>query len=216
MKTTIELSDELFRKVKAEAALRGRKLKDLVEEGAAAGARNPTHAGPDQARPARLDERFLRRRRFRRIRPEASQGFRPCPPRSLIPVRWSRFWTGPSATTAGPWSRFAALEAPLLVCEPVLAEAMYLLSDFPKNAAGAVRPADERRSARCLSGRRAWTHCGRCTGSTTDRPISLSDACVVRMAELFEHHHVFTLDSDFSVYRKNGREPLTLIYPPRG
>lgn len=33
MKTTIELSDELFRKVKAEAALRGRKLKDLVEEG---------------------------------------------------------------------------------------------------------------------------------------------------------------------------------------
>ena len=33
MKTTIEVSDELFRKVKAEAALRGRKLKDLVEEG---------------------------------------------------------------------------------------------------------------------------------------------------------------------------------------
>jgi hypothetical protein len=33
MKTAIELSDELFRKVKAEAALRGRKLKDLVEEG---------------------------------------------------------------------------------------------------------------------------------------------------------------------------------------
>ena len=33
MKTTIELSDELFRKVKAAAALRGRKLKDLVAEG---------------------------------------------------------------------------------------------------------------------------------------------------------------------------------------
>lgn len=33
MKTTVELSDELFRKVKAEAALRGRKLKDMVEEG---------------------------------------------------------------------------------------------------------------------------------------------------------------------------------------
>ena len=33
MKTTIEISDELFRMVKAEAALRGRKLKDLVEEG---------------------------------------------------------------------------------------------------------------------------------------------------------------------------------------
>lgn len=33
MKTTVELPDELARQVKAEAALRGRKLKDLVEEG---------------------------------------------------------------------------------------------------------------------------------------------------------------------------------------
>jgi len=33
MKTTIEVSDELFRRVKSEAALRGAKLKDLVEEG---------------------------------------------------------------------------------------------------------------------------------------------------------------------------------------
>ncbi len=33
MKTTVDLSEELFRRVKAEAALRGRKLKDLVEEG---------------------------------------------------------------------------------------------------------------------------------------------------------------------------------------
>jgi hypothetical protein len=33
MRTTIDLPDELFRRAKAEAALRGRKLKDLVEEG---------------------------------------------------------------------------------------------------------------------------------------------------------------------------------------
>jgi hypothetical protein len=33
MKTTIEVSDALYRQVKSEAALRGRKLKDLVEEG---------------------------------------------------------------------------------------------------------------------------------------------------------------------------------------
>ena len=33
MRTTIELSDELFRRAKAVAALRGRKFKDLVEEG---------------------------------------------------------------------------------------------------------------------------------------------------------------------------------------
>lgn len=33
MKTTIEVPDELYRRAKAEAAQRGRKLKDLVEEG---------------------------------------------------------------------------------------------------------------------------------------------------------------------------------------
>jgi hypothetical protein len=33
MKMTIELPDDLCRRAKAEAALHGRKLKDLVEEG---------------------------------------------------------------------------------------------------------------------------------------------------------------------------------------
>jgi hypothetical protein len=33
MKITVEISDDLYRQAKSEAALRGRKLKDLVEEG---------------------------------------------------------------------------------------------------------------------------------------------------------------------------------------
>ena len=33
MRTTVDLSDALYRRAKAEAALRGRKFKDLVEEG---------------------------------------------------------------------------------------------------------------------------------------------------------------------------------------
>lgn len=51
MKTTIELSDELYRQAKAQAALQGRKLKDLVEEGlrlvlkAPAKRRRPSLAG---------------------------------------------------------------------------------------------------------------------------------------------------------------------------
>jgi hypothetical protein len=32
MRTTVDLPDELFRRAKAEAALRGQKLKDLIEE----------------------------------------------------------------------------------------------------------------------------------------------------------------------------------------
>lgn len=33
MKTTVELPDDLARRIKAEAALRGRKLKDLIADG---------------------------------------------------------------------------------------------------------------------------------------------------------------------------------------
>jgi hypothetical protein len=33
MKTTVDLPDELYRRAKAEAALRGRKFRDLVTEG---------------------------------------------------------------------------------------------------------------------------------------------------------------------------------------
>jgi hypothetical protein len=33
VKTTVDVPDDLYRRAKAEAALRGRKLRDLVEEG---------------------------------------------------------------------------------------------------------------------------------------------------------------------------------------
>jgi hypothetical protein len=45
MRTTVDLPDELFRRAKAEAALRGRKFKDLVEEGLRLMIENP----PDEA-----------------------------------------------------------------------------------------------------------------------------------------------------------------------
>jgi hypothetical protein len=45
MRTTVEISDELFRRAKAVAALRGRKLKDLVEEGLRLVLEGPAAAG---------------------------------------------------------------------------------------------------------------------------------------------------------------------------
>ena len=46
-----------------------------------------------------------------------------------------------------------------------------------------------------------------------DTPMSLADACIVRMAEIHDRHAVLTLDSDFLIYRKHGRTSLTLIHP---
>jgi len=110
-------------------------------------------------------------------------------------------------------ARVRELEAPLLVCEPVLAEVMYLLGQLTKAQDalfellenGALRIAlriDEHVSALRVLHRKY-----------RDRPMSLADACIVRMAELFDQHAVLTLDSDFSVYRRHGRASLELIHP---
>lgn len=50
MRTTVELSDDLFRRAKAEAALRGRKFKDLVEEGLRQVLGSPDSGGAGQKR----------------------------------------------------------------------------------------------------------------------------------------------------------------------
>lgn len=44
-------------------------------------------------------------------------------------------------------------------------------------------------------------------------PASLADAGLVRMAELYPSSSVFTLDSDFQIYRKNRDVPIPLIAP---
>lgn len=46
-----------------------------------------------------------------------------------------------------------------------------------------------------------------------DVPMSLADACLVRMAEVTLHSTVLTLDRDFKVYRKHGRQVIPLIIP---
>ena len=58
MKTTVEVPDDLYRQAKAEAALRGRKLKDLIEEGLRLVLQSP----PKQRRQPRLAQLMRRAR----------------------------------------------------------------------------------------------------------------------------------------------------------
>jgi predicted nucleic acid-binding protein len=44
-------------------------------------------------------------------------------------------------------------------------------------------------------------------------PMSFADACLVRMAEMHAGVPVFTLDTDFQIYRKNRRELIPTIMP---
>ncbi len=74
----------------------------------------------------------------------------------------------------------------LLTCEAVLSEACFLLN---------------RRHASQLMRKYA------------NVPMSFADACLVRMAELYDDSAILTLDSDFHIYRKHGRQPLETIMP---
>lgn len=42
-------------------------------------------------------------------------------------------------------------------------------------------------------------------------PMSLADACLVRMSELWTDSIVFTLDSDFRIYGKNRRQMINTV-----
>jgi predicted nucleic acid-binding protein len=44
-------------------------------------------------------------------------------------------------------------------------------------------------------------------------PMSMADACLVRMTELAPDSSVLTLDSDFTVYRRNRRQVVPVISP---
>jgi uncharacterized protein len=48
-----------------------------------------------------------------------------------------------------------------------------------------------------------------------DRRPDLADLCLIRMSELYPRHIVITVDDDFRVYRRNKREAIPLLTPPK-
>jgi uncharacterized protein len=102
---------------------------------------------------------------------------------------------------------------PLLICEAVLAETAFQVEsvgtvlglvrtgflriafDLTKNVEEVAALADRYR----------------------DRTPDLADLCLIRMSELYDNLPVLTLDEkDFRVYRRNGRDVIPIVCPPRG
>ena len=109
--------------------------------------------------------------------------------------------------------RFWELGAPLLVCEPVLTEALFLLRRLPQVQDAILGEIQAGRLRIAFSLAREVEAVRRLLAKYADVPMSLADACLVRMAELHGNHSVCTLDGDFLVYRKHGREPIPVIMP---
>jgi len=111
------------------------------------------------------------------------------------------------------WDEASKLRAPLLVCEAVLSETLFLLARFSDAQDSLFGLLERRAIALAFHIEEHISEIRQLLRKYSDRPMSLADACIVRMAETHEGHAVFTLDSDFTIYRKNGRTPIDLIFP---
>ena len=112
---------------------------------------------------------------------------------------------------AQDWAK--RLPQPFQTSEPVLTEAAFLLARdgfdadelFALAMAGVVRVGlrfeDERAALRELMAR------------YRNVPMSLADATLVRLAELNDQSKVFTLDTDFHIYRHHRNQIIPVLMP---
>lgn len=121
-----------------------------------------------------------------------------------------------ASDTHHAWAQkvFAEREAPFLTCEAVLTEAQHLVArgnghpwlvlEMLRRGALAIALSVEDEAERLLAMQRAYRNV----------PMSLADACLVRIAELHAQSCVVTTDSHFRVYRRNKRQVIPVTLPP--
>ena len=109
-------------------------------------------------------------------------------------------------------SIFSALEGNLLTCEPVLTEAAFLIrkagrevqQDLLQLAIQEFYKVDFRLAEN-------WSEIINLMGKYHDQPISLADACLIRMAEIHNQPQIITFDSDFEIYRWGRRRKFQIL-----
>lgn len=105
------------------------------------------------------------------------------------------------------------LPKPLFTCETVLAEACFLLGNFHGGPAAVVGRVSEGIIRIDFSLEPQIDRVAELLRKYADVPMSLADACLVRMAELLDDSAVFTLDSDFLIYRKHRNQRIPVVTP---
>jgi predicted nucleic acid-binding protein len=100
---------------------------------------------------------------------------------------------------------------PVLTCEAVLAETAFHLQSS-EEVLGMLRDKIVRVAFDCESD---MEHLYALATRYADRRPDLADLCLIRMSELYPKHLVITVDGDFRVYRRNKREAIPLLCPPK-
>lgn len=107
------------------------------------------------------------------------------------------------------------IQPPLITCEAVLTEVCFLLRRQPRALVAIADLVEKRILEINFSLAEEIGPVFRLLDRFKNVPISLADACLVRSSELHPQLPVFTLDSDFQIYRRNRRQKIPLLIPPR-
>ncbi len=113
------------------------------------------------------------------------------------------------------WAKkeFTQITRPLLTCEAVIAEALFLLRRGGLEPDGLLDLIRRGLLVPKFDLALEITAIQQLIKTYRNIPMSLADACLVRMAEIYPESKVMTLDSDFVVYRKSRRKVIPLLCP---
>jgi uncharacterized protein len=109
--------------------------------------------------------------------------------------------------------KWSMIKPPLLTCEAVITESFFLLRNIHGGQETIIKFLERKAVIIDFDLEDELTRIQSLLNSYKSVPVSLADACLVRMAELQDSSSVFTLDSDFQIYRKNRHQVIDLIFP---
>jgi predicted nucleic acid-binding protein len=111
-------------------------------------------------------------------------------------------------------SQLAEIVPPLQTCEAVLTEACHLARRVPGGVPAVLALFEQHVCALTFELAANFENVAAGIQRYSDVPISLADACLVRMSEIVSPSTILTLDSDFRVYRRHKRQAIPLLMPP--
>jgi predicted nucleic acid-binding protein len=109
--------------------------------------------------------------------------------------------------------QFEHIFQPLLTCEAVVSETVFLLQDDGLDAEPLFEAIERGKLLVQFSAEEHWPDLRRLVRKYRNLPMSLADACLVRMAEVAGQCQVFTTDRHFRIYRRHGRHLIPLLAP---
>lgn len=119
-----------------------------------------------------------------------------------------------------PWHRWVSqkmgtITDTLITCEAVLSESCFLLQREELSPAPIFKMIQQQvlDVKPLMDTIPAQKRIAEIIDTYDNLPVSFADACLVRMAETTRNARVFTLDTDFTIYRMSKGKPLSLISP---